>query len=256
METEVHRAFRYEMKYTVTEQQAAAIRECLEPLFSLDTHVSSEQGAYVVNSIYMDTPGLRFYHDTRLRKLARFKPRIRYYGTSPPEFATLEVKYRQDRTVWKTRDRISVADWPAALEIAKSNRTRPSYATVPESFMDVHHLYGTTPVLHLRYLREPYVSDIDEYGRVTFDRAMRYRLMRGSYELACNDREMIYYDDAVTTQWDDSPVVLEIKTESSVPFWAIDIIRRFSLVQRGYSKYRYVIDHCLEGVGAATDVAV
>lgn len=248
-------ARRYELKYTVTEDQAAEIRHFIRPLFCLDPNVPAEQGSYTVNSVYMDTPGLRFYHDTRLRQLLRFKPRIRYYGTHPVDSATLEVKFRHDRTVWKARQRISMNQWPKVLETRRSERTTPRFGTLPQSFIEVHQVFGTEPVLHLRYQREPFVSEVDTYGRITFDRAMRYRLLRGSYDLLCDDVEMAYYDDAITAQWGESPVVLEIKTESLVPFWALDLIKRFSLVQRGYSKYRYVIDHCLERAGSENDTA-
>ena len=256
MAVELPAIHRYELKYAVTETQAAEIRDYIQPLFSLDPNVPGEQGGYTVNSVYMDTPGLRFYHDTRLRQLLRFKPRVRYYGTGGAGSATLEVKYRHDRTVWKVRDRIAMAEWPGVLDVSRSERTSPARAALPQSFVDLHHLYGTEPVLHLRYRREPFVSEVDAYGRITFDRGMRYRLMRGSYDLSCHDGEMSYYDDAVTARWEESPVVLEIKTESLVPFWALDLIKRFSLVQRGYSKYRYVIDHCLERAGSVSDVVV
>ncbi len=256
MAVELATTHRYELKYTVTDRQAAEIRDFIQPLFSLDANVPPEQGSYTVNSVYMDTPGLRFYHDTKLRQLLRFKPRIRYYGLGKVESATLEVKYRHDRTVWKSRNRIPMAEWPAVLEIKKSESASPIYATMPGSFVEIHHLYGTVPLLHLRYNREPFVSEVDAYGRITFDRGMRYRLVRGSYDLWCHDDEMTYYDDAVTAQWGGSPVVMEIKTESLVPFWAMDLIKRFSLVQRGYSKYRYVIDHCLERAGSGDEIVI
>ena len=254
MASEPAAAHRYELKYTVTEHQAAEIRDFIRPLFSLDGNVPPEQGSYTVNSVYMDTPGLRFYHDTRLRQLLRFKPRIRYYGTREVDSLTLEVKYRHQRTVWKARQRIATTQWPQVLETTRSDRISPRFGTLPESFVEVHHLYGTEPVLHLRYHREPFVSEVDTYGRITFDRAMRYRLLHGSHDILCHDGELTYYDDAVTAQWGESPVVLEIKTESLVPFWALDLIKRFSLVQRGYSKYRYVIDHCLERAGSGNDM--
>lgn len=247
---------RYELKYTVTEELAAEIREFIQPLFSLDSNLPAEQESYTVNSVYMDTPGLRFYHDTRLRQLLRFKPRVRYYGTRAVDSATLEVKYRHSRTVWKVRERIAASEWPGVLQVSRSDRTSPRQEAMPRTFVDLHHLYGTEPVLHVRYEREPFVSEVDAYGRITFDRAMRYRLMGGSYDLWSRDEEMTYYDDEVTAQWTGSPVVVEIKTESLVPFWALNLVKRFSLVQRGYSKYRYVIDACLEGTGRVDDVAV
>ena len=247
---------RYEMKYTVTEELAAEIREFIQPLFSLDANLPAGRACYTVNSVYMDTPGLRFYHDTRLRRLLRFKPRVRYYGIDQIGSATLEVKYRHSRTVWKVRERIATSEWPGVIQVATGDRRSPRHETMPRSFVDLHHLYGTEPVLHVRYEREPYVSEVDAYGRITFDRAMRYRLMGGSYDLWSRDEEMSYYDDGITAQWAGSPVVVEIKTESLVPLWALDLVKRFSLVQRGYSKYRYVIDNCLERIGRGDDVAV
>lgn len=255
MATEPPATHRYELKYTVTEDQASGIRDYIRPLFSLDANVPPEQGSYTVNSVYMDTPGLRFYHDTRLRELLRFKPRVRYYGAGEVDSATLEVKYRHHRTVWKARQRIAMAQWPQVLETTRSERLSPRFGALPESFVEVHHLYGTEPVLHLRYHREPLVSEVDTYGRITFDRSLRYRLLHGSHDILCSDGELTYYDDAVTAQWGESPVILEIKTESLVPFWALDLIKRFSLVQRGYSKYRYAIDHALERAASENDIA-
>ena len=67
---------------------------------------------------------------------------------------------------------------------------------------------------------------------------------------------MTYYGDQASVQEEDSPVVLEIKTAAFIPHWATDLIRRFSLVQRGYSKYCYVIDACLENGHDAMDLTL
>ena len=237
---------RYELKYTVPESLARAIRDYIQPLFSLDEHASVERRGYIVNNVYLDTPGLRFYYDTKFRQETRLKPRIRYYGPAPDQFIALEVKHRHNTISWKRRRQIPVDEWPGVLDVSKAERAAPSFIDLPETFEEVNHLYCTAPVLHVRYFREPYVSDIDEYGRVTFDRALRYRLTHGSYEIGGIDDDMTYYGDQASVQEEDSPVVLEIKTQAFVPHWATDLIRRFSLVQRGYSKYCYVIDACLE----------
>ena len=256
MEPDLNGLQRYELKYTVPESLARAIRDYIQPLFSLDPHASPQQRGYMVNNVYLDTPGLRFYYDTKFRKLTRFKPRARYYGPQPDQLVVLEVKHRHNTISWKRRRQISVDEWPGVLDVSKSERTSPSFIDLPKTFEEVNHLYSTTPVLHVRYFREAYVSDIDAYGRITFDRALRYRLAHGSYEIGGRDDDMIYYDDPITAQWEDSPVVLEIKTQIFVPFWAVDLIRRFSLVQRGYSKYCYAIDQCLESGYDATQLAL
>jgi len=104
--------------------------------------------------------------------------------------------------------------------------------------------YNAGPVLYVRYFREPYVTELEEYGRVTFDRKLCYRPARGSIELDYKEEDMIYYDDAITTlNFDQSPVLLEIKVETLVPYWASELIRKFHLMQRPFSKYCYGIDH-------------
>ena len=256
MEADLNGLQRYELKYTITESQARAIRDHIRPLFSLDRHASPQENGYMVNNVYLDTPGLRFYYDTKFRKLSRLKSRVRYYGPQPDRFLVLEVKHRDNNVSWKRRRQIAVDEWPGVLDVARSEQTAPSFIHMPEAFEEVNHLYCTAPVLHVRYFREPYVSDIDEYGRITFDRALRYRLAHGARELDVRDEDMTYYRDQATAQGEDSPVVLEIKTPAFVPFWATDLIRRFSLAQRGYSKYCYVIDQCLENGHDALDLAL
>jgi len=237
---------RYELKYTVTESQARAIREYIQPLFSLDRHASAERRGYTVNNLYLDTPGLRFYYDTKFKQERRVKPRVRYYGSQPDDFVVLEAKHRHNTVTWKQRRRLPIHEWPGVLDVARSEPTVPARTEVPETFAAVAHLYGATPVLLVRYFREPYVSDIDAYGRVTFDRALRFRPTRGSFDLGVRDEDMTYYGDPSPLQGGDSPVVLEIKTHTSVPLWVPELVRRFSLIQRGYSKYCYAVDRCLE----------
>jgi len=237
---------RYELKYTVPESLARRIRDHIQPLFSLDRHADPAESGYTVNNIYLDTPTLRFYYDVQFKQETRLKLRLRYYGRSPDGSVVLEVKHRHNTVSWKRRRTVPAAQWPGVLEVPPA-AAAPAHGSASDTFEALTHLYGAAPVLHVRYFREPYVSDIDAYGRVTFDRALRFRPARGSSDLAVAEEDMVYYDDPLSARSDDSPVILEIKTEAFVPAWAIDLIRRFSLIQRGYSKYCYAVDRCLEG---------
>ena len=245
MEPDFDRLRRYELKYRVTERQAVAIREWLQPIFSLDRHIDPNLGGYVVNNLYFDTLDLRFYHDTKFRKLKRYKPRARYYGGSPDDYLMLEIKNKENNIVWKKRRRVTVDDWTKFRHEGPVKGSGSVFG-LPDSFDELMVLTGAQPMMHVRYFREPWVSDIDEYGRVTFDRRLSFKLAHGSWNIQAKDDEMTFYDDPVTTMDEDSPVILEIKTESLVPFWAIELIRSFNLTQRGFSKYCYVIDRCNE----------
>jgi hypothetical protein len=242
---------RYELKYAINENIAAKIRDYLKGYFSLDKHVPPGKDGYIVNNLYFDTPDLRFYYDTKHRKLTRYKLRARFYGEKAIDYIWPEIKYRCSSVIWKTRYRIPVEQWPELFYPQKSEQVKPVIKNCPDSFEELIHCYGALPILHVRYFREPYVTELEEYGRVTFDRRLSYRMAHGSINLSPDDEDMLFYDDPVTSKHFESPVLLEIKVEMLVPFWAIDIIRKFNLVQRPFSKYCYGIDN---NIGYLPDV--
>ena len=110
-------------------------------------------------------------------------------------------------------------------------------------FEEIIHWYDAQPVLHVRYFREPYITQLESYGRITFDHNLAYRQIYGSIDLDYMEKDMLYYDDPMTTIHHQSPVILEIKVETLVPQWTIKMIKKFNLVQRPFSKYCYGIDY-------------
>jgi hypothetical protein len=248
MTTDLNKIRRYERKYLVTHAQAQAIREFIRPFFRPDQHTDATLGGYLVNNIYLDTPELRFYQDVKLRRTRRFKPRMRYYGTSPDGWLWLEVKNKDSDIVWKHRQRVPHTDWPKVLLPRPVDVLDRRIHSVqgPSTFVDLVGLFDVQPVLHVRYFREAWVSLHDEYGRVTFDTRLRCCPAHGSTQLVMPDEAMEFYDDPVTTGNEGSWVLLEVKTETLVPWWAIQLTRAMQLWQRGFSKYCYGIDRMRE----------
>ena len=237
---------RYESKYLIPSSMVPAIRDFISATCSLDKNAGPD-GRYTVNNLYFDTPDLRFYNDTKLKKFTRFKPRVRFYGDGSDGFLWLELKHKLKNVTWKVRNRIPVGDWGRMFDPDRPAEPGPARRVkVVESFEDALMCFGASPMVFVRYNREPYVSDVDAYGRITFDRQLSYTLADGTWKLK-PDSPYVYYDDTVSTLHDDteSPVLLEIKTETSVPTWVINMIGRFNLVQRGFSKYCYAIDHSM-----------
>jgi hypothetical protein len=236
---------RYELKYTVTESIAARIRDEISSCCVLDCHVPPGETGYTVNNLYFDTPGLKFYYDTRFRKPMRYKARARYYGMKACDWIWPEIKYRQGSIIWKKRYRLPVGHFPELVQTRAVHMREPEIKPQLNRFEDLLHWYDAHPILHVRYFREPYVTTLEDYGRVTFDRRLCYRAVHGSAELDYNEPDMLYFDDPVTTYSPDSPVLLEIKVEPHVPRWIIALIQKFNLNQRPFSKYCYGIDHAL-----------
>ncbi len=233
---------RYELKYTITESLAAEIRDYIKNICSLDKHVPQGEKGYIVNNLYFDTIDLRFYHDTKFRKLTRYKPRARYYGEKATDFVWPEIKYRNASVIWKKRYSLPIEDWPALFLPVEAGQKPASIKNRLDTFDDVIFWHSAQPVLHVRYYREPYVTELEEYGRVTFDRSLCCRPTKGSIDLDYDERDMLYYDDPISSKYDDSPVILEIKVETLVPAWAIELIHTFNLMQRAFSKYCYGLD--------------
>ena len=234
---------RFELKYTITESLAQEIRDYIKNYFSLDKYVAPGKDGYIVNSLYFDTPDFRFYYDTKNRKVTRYKPRARYYGVKAKDFIWTEIKFRNYSAVWKNRRKISIATWNELTSPQESEQKKPILKQGLDSFEEMIYWYDAHPAIHVRYFREPYVTDLENYGRVTFDRNLAYRNIDRNMDLAYNEEDMIYYDDPVTSRHYESPVILEIKVETLVPFWAINIIKKFELMQRPFSKYCYGIDN-------------
>ena len=234
---------RYELKYTITESIAEEIRDYISCICFLDKHVPEGETGYTVNNLYFDTANLQFYHDTKFRKLTRYKPRARFYGMKVGDCIWPEIKYRHGSIIWKNRYCIPVECWPSLFNPELSNETKCNIKKQLNRFEEIIHWHGAEPVLHVRYFREPYVTQLESYGRITFDRSLAYRQIYGSTDLDYHEKDMLFYDDPVTTVNHRSPVLLEIKVETLVPQWVIQLIKKFNLVQRPFSKYCYGIDH-------------
>ncbi len=239
---EISEIKRYELKYTITEELAEQIREHIKNICAKDKHVPEGETGYIVNNLYFDTPHLTFYHDTKFRKLTRFKLRARFYGAQARDFIWPEIKYRNASVIWKRRYRLPINDWPGLFNSELTKQRPALIKNKLTTFDDFVYWYGAQPMLHVRYFREPYVTELNNYGRITFDRLLCCRPTYGSIDLACEDEDLIYFDDPVNVKNNDSPVVLEIKVETLIPMWAIDLITKFSLNQRGFSKYCYGIE--------------
>lgn len=242
----LYKVRRYELKYEVHEELAAAIRDYIQGICILDPHVLPGERTYVVNNIYFDTQDLRFYYDTKFRKPLRFKARARFYGWTAGDYIWPELKFKQDSVVWKVRQRLTLDQWynyfnPQIFEDLQ-HEVQPGI----NSFQNAVYWLEARPIVHVRYIREPYISLLDNYARITFDRQLCYRYPLDSIDLKYNEKDMLFYDDPVTMHSTDSQVIMEIKVETLVPAWVIQLIRVFDLKQRPFSKYCYSINNVLE----------
>ena len=231
---------RYESKFTIPEYLVAPIADFVSVYCLLDEYSEqTEDGYYRVNNLYFDSPNYLFLKKRLDRSDNRFNLRIRSYGDNPGTPCFFEIKQKKVNVVRKYRAAVYGEDWNELFET-------PGY-TLPQNengnaasnktlFLQMAYSYNATPKVLTQYRRKAYVSDVDDYARVTFDRDLRYQPEEG-YTVIPEEGKMVPLDNE--TLFDPAcSVILELKCYSTeVPLWMIDLIKHFNLRRRSFSKY-------------------
>jgi hypothetical protein len=231
---------RREYKYLIPARVADRVRAAIQPFCEIDPWAAKSVGRrYLIDSLYFDTADLRLFWANDHELVDRFKLRVRGYPQAPGGPVFFEVKRRVNDVITKTRGKVSHSQWAAVLgdpaaPIPVDIRGRDRVAV--ERFVTLARTLRVRPFTLVRYEREPYFSRIDEYARVTFDSNIRAQSVEAlSFEPPSRGWRAL--DDAVTQRTLDSLIVLELKFTTAVPLWLVDLVGRFDLQRRSFSKY-------------------
>lgn len=236
---------RFEAKYRINAAQAMAVRELIGPYMDADPHGS----AYPVTSIYLDSPDLAMYWSSARGEERRHKLRIRTYDGGGHETCFFEVKHRHNQIIRKDR---AIVRQPAARALLAGAPTHPDMLLNPQRdleslyhFQDLLARYNATPRLVVRYMREAYLSKMDEPVRITFDT-----------QITCLPSELFdpetWFASPYWFEPSDLPIVLEVKFTDAFPGWVENIIHRLNLRRDSFSKYVICTDAMrIEGVDIA-----
>lgn len=234
-------ACRHEMKYLVTETEAAAITAYIRPFLPLDKYSRLQRGEmYPIVSLYLDSPDLQLCRESLTGVKNRFKLRIRSYTDEPdyPQFC--EIKRRINRVIMKSRARVldrSVAD-------VLRGRSLPAegYRTDDEA-LNQFQLYAARihagPVVLVRYLRQAFESTAENRVRVTFDRELCYKV---THEPCVRLGGGGWQANRLTV----GRTILEIKFTGMYPRWLSRLVRQFNLEARSISKYGTSVEQACE----------
>ncbi len=248
---------RYEYKYLIPESVIPAIRAAVRTTSRIDRY-SGPDGTYRIRSLYFDTDHYDLYWANDREQPDRFKLRARIYpGKESPVF--LEVKRRVLDVIIKSRAAVSLDRWRDVLagNEAALAALSPSPRTSAGKFLARYHRHHIRPVLLVEYEREAYISEIDSYARLTFDR-----------KIAVQEQDKLDLD-AVPTRWraidhraqtrTEEPVcVLELKFERRPPRWMVALVQRLDLIRYSFSKYCYGVtaELTLPDVRRSSEIAV
>lgn len=235
---------RYEAKYTIPESMIDAIADFVSPYCSFDKYSEkAEDGFYKVNSLYFDSPEYLFLRQRLLKTETRFNMRIRSYGDNPQPPYYLEIKQKRGDVIRKFRAKVHDDNLEAlfcAPTMAQHDAEDETQNKNRDLFFRMATIYNAQPKVIVQYNRKAFVSNYEEYARVTFDIGLRY-MQENAYNPVPVLEKTIPCD--VESCFDEGcTVILELKCYTAfVPVWMIDLVRAFQLKRRGFSKYSVCI---------------
>lgn len=233
---------RYELKYWLTREEHAALREAIMPRMAYDTYGDPE-GKYNIVSLYFESDDKKIYYETINRLRFRQKLRLRVYDQAnllSPSF--IEIKQKFTNVVNKRRTLIPLGE---AYDVLSKPYDEQLIETVDASNRQIlrealhfRDLYNLKPATVVSYDRQAFsgIEQGEEDLRVTFD-----------YNLMCRDDDLAIENGPEGIHFTDYDfVILEVKVSNSVPFWLSRILSEFEFYRQGFSKFCTSLD-VLEG---------
>lgn len=222
---------RYELKYIIPEWQTDLVRRAIEPFCILDPNSArNADRQYAIQSLYLDTPNRDLYRVSREKRARRWKARIRTYDGADKVF--FEIKLKDHDMVKKPRARIPVGEWVERLR----GSLHPDASVAERLFRERVERYDLVPTLMVRYQREAWLSTVDSYARVTFDRCVVCQPW-DRWSLDADPQGWVSLDSPRSMCGVPDGVVLELKCLSAVPRWLSSIPQQVGLPKTRYSKY-------------------
>lgn len=230
---------RYELKFIIPNELVSSLVKYVSTYCKMDTHSKKyNDGFYPINSLYLDTYNYKFLKKKLSNVSNRYNIRIRSYGDTPKPPYFFEVKQRNSIFMYKNRTMINKKNWNSLFDNFSSdyifNQKEINDPNMKLFLMNVF-LNNAAPKILIRYKRLAYISDINEYARVTFDRDLCYKL-ENEYIFDINESNMVYFGGFYPTAVNGN-TILELKCRNDIPIWMMDMIRIFNLTRNAFSKY-------------------
>ena len=216
--------FRHELKYVISAGELALIRNRINHLIPMDSHVG-DTGAYTIRSLYFDDLYDSCYYENENGTDPREKFRIRIYNHST-ERITLECKRKERGKTLKTSCPLTLEQTKMLME----GRILPDIANQPEVLRKLTLRMMTKrmrPVVIVEYERIPYVYKNGNV-RITLDMNVS-----SSSSVEC------FLDEQIPKR----PIMpmgqqlLEVKFDEYLPDFIHHNLNLHSLTQTAYSKY-------------------
>ena len=170
---------RFELKYLLPEETALRVRDFVSSYLEIDEYGATMPNlSYPVHSLYIDSPQLDTYWWTINGNKNRYKLRLRYYNDKPDAPVFFEIKRRANNTILKARGGVRR---PAVAGILSGHLPSPAevLSKDPRHYNAIckfcEHMLSMNgrPTSHVFYMREAWISTMDNSVRVTMDREVQ-----------------------------------------------------------------------------------
>jgi len=231
---------RYELKFFVPLHRLDALVRYVRPYVEPDPHAKLDQHGlprYTIQSVYLDTERLRFYHEKQDGVMNRRKFRVRIYGSpSDASRAFLEIKFRDNTQVSKDRIAVPLSDARrifAHLAAPELPGLSPPQARMLVRYLAAYDTLALRPVVNVMYDRTAFVGRTDDTVRFTIDIQLRWQDQRGAAML---------FEPRSVLPIPLPGAILELKFNRLMPEWMRRVVRDFDLRQESISKYAHCVD--------------
>ena len=211
---------RYELKYLLSAEQTAYLKERLQGHMELDAY-----GRTSIASLYYDTPDYRLIRTSIEKPAFKEKIRLRSYGLATdasPVF--LELKRKAYGVVYKRRVQSTI---PLVDTFFRGDGDICAGGQINREITYFRDYYGTlAPACLIIYDREAYFEPEGDL-RLTIDHSPRYRTRELTLKRSMDGTLLL----------PEGHTILEIKVQQAMPLWLTDILSAGEIRKSSFSKY-------------------
>ena len=237
---------RFEQKYIVHPRLVPEIRKFIKPFCVPDPNGKGAVPEYSVTTLQLDNSQMDLALAKERKAYARFKLRIRTYGTKPEHPVFFELKRKINNVIVKSRAKMTLGEYyggPYAGSIVIEPGLAPMLKTPKDNnnfleYCRIVRKLNARPKMLIRYVRESYFGANDDYARVTFDRRVSYRPTK-DWRIPVQDDGKLWrpMDTQTGLNRPFAGYIFELKAMSDSPRWMIELVERFNLNTTGFCKY-------------------
>ncbi|HHU07536.1 MAG TPA: polyphosphate polymerase domain-containing protein [Clostridiaceae bacterium] len=212
---------RYEIKFLISREQFRLIEDATVEYLRPDQFARSQ-----ISNIYFDTPDMRLIRRSIEKPLYKEKLRLRAYG-EPTEksLVFVELKKKYKHVVYKRRVEMILTE--ASDYLLAGIRPEKGGQIINEIDYFLKFYSGLEASMFVAYERTSFRSREDAGLRLTFDENILWRDTDLSLCLGAYGHSLL----------DPDNVLMEIKTNSTIPLWFTGILTKNQIYKSSFSKY-------------------